>query len=233
MIAMQLLPLAAVFAVLVSCTGSLRNLRFVLKVPPRKTECFYEETSVEDARIEVGVQVIRGGNLNIGLSIYTSQNEKLLSAQVPRDAEGFSLSLSNDAEVYKICLENSFSLLAEKWVHLTMTVYENGDYVGNSTSSVLDTDSDRFSEHSQDIADVEYRLTRLKWQLFNFSRSQNRLKARGARDTVVAEAHNRKVLMWSILQILVMVFATLLQVIALRRMFVRDTYVHPHSLGRT
>ena len=164
---MQLLPLAAVFAVLVSCTGSLRNVRFILKVPPRNTECFYEETTPDDARIEVGVQVLRGGNLNIGLSIYKSENEEFLSAQVPREVEPFSLSLSNDALVYKICLENSFSLLL---VHFTMTVYENGDYIEDSTSTLLDLDTDnRSPEHSRELTDLEHRLTRLKWQLFNLA----------------------------------------------------------------
>ena len=228
---MQLLPLAAVFAVLVSCTGSHRNVRFILKVPPRNTECFYEETTPEDARIEVGVQVLRGGNLNIGLSIYKSENEEFLSAQVLRDVEPFSLSLSNDALVYKICLENSFSLFAEKLVHFTMTVYENGDYIEDSTATLLDLDTDSSLEHSRDLADLEHRLTRLKWQLFNFTNSQNHLNARGARDMAAVDAHNRRVLMWSILQILVMVFVTLVQIIALRRVFMKDT--HRQSLGRT
>ena len=213
---MLLLVRAAVFVALWSCygwrTGGLRSTRLVFSIPPRSRECFYERTGREDSQLHVEVQVLKGGSLDVGLSIYSPEENLKLTTTVRRDGASVELSLSGDNEVCKICLDNSFSLLAEKLVHFTVIVYENRDYIDTSSVSV-----DSYSQESQVLTDedVERRLARLTWLLFNVTNAQNSMKALGARDRKAAVSNNRQVLMWSLLEVVVIVFASVVQIIAL------------------
>ena len=213
---MLLLVRAAVFVALWSCygwrTGGLRSTRLVFSIPPRSRECFYERTGREDSQLHVEVQVLKGGSLDVGLSIYSPEENLKLTTTVRRDGASVELSLSGDNEVCKICLDNSFSLLAEKLVHFTVIVYENRDYIDTSSVSV-----DSYSQEAQVLTDedVERRLARLTWLLFNVTNAQNSMKALGARDRKAAVSNNRQVLMWSLLEVVVIVFASVVQIIAL------------------
>ena len=210
---MQLLLLVGTFFALWSCTGSVRNTRFVLKVPARSAECFYEETTTKDAQIYLGVQVLRGGKLDIKLTIQNSKEEEVLSKLVaPRDFNPEILTLSENDLVYKICLDNTFSWWSEKWVHFVLVVHEREDYhVENASVSV---DSEPF-EHSPVLNEAKQTLARLRWQLLNVTSSQSYQRARDTRDRTIADSHNRRILMWSILEVVAIVFATLIQVIAI------------------
>lgn len=225
-LAMQLLSLAAAFVALWSCTNSLRSIRFGLRVPPRSTECFYEQTTREDSHIDVGVQVLGGGNLDIRLKVYKSEKEEVLSELVTRDSKAFTIALSGDKEVYKICLENSFSLLAEKRVHFEFLVYDIHDKVESTSVAHHRLES---AELTQVVADVDHGLTRLKWRLFNITGSQDYIRARRTRDGIAADAHSRRVLMWSILEVVAMVFASLIQIITVTRL----STMYRHTTGRT
>lgn len=229
---MQLLSFAAIFVALWSCIGSLRNTRFVVKVPARSTECFYEQTTQADAQVDVLVQVLQGGQLDIGLSIYESEeDEKILSACVEGDSKPVALNLSTTHHVtsYKICLENSFSLLAHRLVQLTIQVHQAGDYMYCDRTLLAAANSDLSSsgpniqgDLSQELIRVEHRLAKVAWQLLNVTNTQDYLRALGTRHRLRAEYRSRSVLMWSILETVVIVFVTLVQVIAIRSVLRRE-----------
>ena len=222
---MQLLSFAAIFVTLWSCISSLRNTRFVVKVPARSTECFYEPTTQADTQVDVLAQVLQGGQLDIRLSIYESENdEKILSALVQGDSKPVALNLSTSHHVtsYKICLENSFGLLAHRLVQLTVQVHQAGDSMYcERTSAVVDSDLSPNTQSNLPLS-VQHRLSKVAWQLLNVSNTQNYLRALEARHRLWAEYHNRKVVMWSILEMVVIVFVTLVQVIAMRNILRRD-----------
>ena len=210
--AMQLLPLVT-FLALWSCTNSIT---FILKVPARNAECFYEQTTEEDAEMDVGVQVIRGGDFDVRLSIYSSANEEILSKLVREVPYTATLSLAGNVRVYKICLDNSFSLWAAKMVHFVLLVHERPDD-GESTDFVHeDSGSDWSNEHSVVLKDVEHRLASIARQLSNITSTQTYLRVQEAKQRMVAVYHNRRVLMWSVLEVVVIVFTALIQVIAIR-----------------
>ena len=228
---MQLLSFAAIFVALWSCISSLRNTRFVVKVPARSTECFYEQITQTDTQVDVLVQVLRGGQLDVELSIYESEkDERILSALVERDSNPVALNISTSHHVtsYKICLENSFSLLAHRLVQLTIQVHQTRDYMYcERTSVVTDTDLSSSepniqSNFSQELTSVRHRLTKVAWQLLNVTNTQNYLRALETRHKLWAEYHNRRVMMWSILEMVVIVFVTLVQVIATQSILRRD-----------
>lgn len=222
---MQLLSFAAIFIALWSCISSLRNTRFVVKVPARSTECFYEQTTQADTQVDVLVQVLQGGQLDIGLSIYESEkDERILSALVERDSKpvALNLSTSHHATSYKICFENTFSLLAHRLVQLTIQVHQTRDYMYCERTSAV-TDSDLSSSEpniqsnlSQELISVQHRLAKVAWQLLNITNTLNYLRALDTRHILWAEYHNRRVVMWSILEMVVIVFVTLVQVIAIQ-----------------
>ena len=228
---MQLLSFAAIFVALWSCISSLRNTRFVVKVPARSTECFYEQTTQADTQVDVLVQVLQGGELDIGLSIYESENEeRIQSVLVEGDSEPVELNLSTSPHVtsYKICLENPLSLLAHRLVQLTIRVHQTKDYnVIYCERTVADSDLST-SDHepklnlSLELTSVEHRLTKVAWQLLNVTNAQDHLRALETRHRLWAEYHNRRVVMWSILEIVVIVFVTLVQVIAIQSILRRD-----------
>lgn len=215
---MQLLSFATTFVALWSCTRSLRNVQFVLKVPARRTECFYEQTTLDDTQMDIQLQVIRGGDLDIGLSIYHSNEDKVLSTQVTGDSEPLTLTLPRSIVDYKICLENSFSLLAEKVVYFVIMVYQLKDY----DEGTLDPDGSSESRSNLSqllLKSVDHRLARVTRHLINVTLTQNYFRAREARERQRADSHNRRVLLWSTLELVVILFASLVQVIAIRSMF--------------
>ena len=173
--------------------------------------------------MDIVVQVLRGGMLDVGLSIYDSEKDgKILSRLVERDSKPVTLNLSKARHVadYKICLENSFSLVAHKLVQLTILVHQDKDYCEtNSTAMDLDTLSSELnvnSKLSHELTSVQHRLTRVAWQLLNVTNTQHYLRGLEARQRLQAESHNRRIVMWSVLEMLVIVFTTLVQVIAIQ-----------------
>ena len=191
----------------------------MLKVPARSVECFYEQTVEEDAEIDVGVQVVRGGDFDVRLVIYNSANEEIVSKLVRSGGDSctVTLSLPGNARIYKICLDNSFSLWAAKMVHFVLLVHERQDDV-ESTKFVHDIDSglDWSNEHSVVMKDVQHRLASVARQLSNVTSTQTCLRVQEAKQRMVAVYHSRRVLMWSVLEMVVIVFAALIQVIAIR-----------------
>ena len=222
---MQLLSFGTTFVALWSCISSLRSTRFVVKVPARSKECFYEQTTPSDTRVDVLVQVVRGGQLDIGLNIYDSEKDvKVLSTLVERNLKPATLNLSTAGHVsdYKICLDNSFSLLAHRLVQLTIQVHQSKDYCENSSvamDSDLSFEPKSQSDLSQELISVQYRLRKVAWQLLNVTNTQDHLRALEARHRLQAEYHNRRVVMWSVLEIVVIVFTTLVQVIVTQNIF--------------
>ena len=219
---MLLLVRVAVFVAIWSCSSlrisGLRTTRFVLKIPPRSRECFYESVTREDSELDVAVHVLKSGYFDLGVEIYCPEEQGRLSATVRRGETNLKLTLSGKNEPCKICLDNSFGLLAEKVVRFTVLVYENRDY--NAGASVLGVNSTNYSNsqaqpRALNVTDMEHRLARLTWLLFNVTSAQNSLKDLGARDWSAAVSANRQVMMWSVLEVLVIVFACLVQVIAL------------------
>ena len=219
---MQLLSFGATFVALWSCISSLRSTRFVVKVPARSTECFYEQTSPSDTQLDVIIQILRGGQLDIGLNIYESEKDvKILSTLVERNSKPVTLNLSTSHHVpdYKICLNNSFSLLAHRLVQLTIQVHQSEDYCESNSlamDSDLSSEPNTQSNLSQELTGVQHRLRMVAWQLLNVTNTQNYLRALEARHRLQAEYHNRRVVMWSVLEIVVILFTTLVQVITTR-----------------
>ena len=222
--AMQL-PLLVAFFALWSCTSRVNSITFILKVPARSAECFYEQTTEEDAEIDIGVQVVKGGDFGVRLNIYNSTNKEILSKLVEESYYTVKLSLSGNAQVFKICLDNSFSLWVAKMVYFALSVHERQDHV-ESTSEFLDLglDNDLSYEHSLMLKNVEHRLASVTRQLSNVTSIQTYLKVREARQRMVAVDHNRQVLMWSVLEVVVMVFAALIQVITTRSILRTDSH---------
>lgn len=223
---MQLLSFATTFVALWSCISSLRSSELRLQVSARKTECFFEEITRADAQVDVFTQVLRGGRLDIGLSIYNLESEeKILSASIQRDSDSLSLNLptSHNVTGYKICLENSFSLLTQRLVQLTILVHQRKEYCESDTVTpgVGSDVSDELQVHSnliQDLTSVRHRLTRVAKQLHNITNTQHYVRVLEARHRLQAEYNNRRVLMWSVLEMVVMIFAALVQVISTQRM---------------
>lgn len=188
----------------------------MLKVPARSAECFYEQTTGEDAEIDVGVQVVRGGDFYVRLNIYNSANEEILSKLVREDSCTVTLSLPGNARVYKICLDNSFSLWAAKMVHFVLLVRERQDHVDSTKFVHVDSGLDWSNEHSVVLKDVEHRLASIDRQLSNVTNTQTYLRVQEAKRRMVAVYHNRRVQLWSVLEVVVIVFAALIQVIAIK-----------------
>ena len=189
---MQLLSFAAIFVALWSCISSLRNTRFVVKVPARSTECFYEQTTQADTQVDVLAQVLQGGQLDIRLSIYESEkDEKILSALVKGDSKPVALNLSTSHHVtsYKICLENSFGLLAHRLVQLTVQVHQAGDSMYGE--AVVDSDLSPNTQSNLSLS-VQHRLSKVAWQLLNVSNTQNYLRALEARHRLWADSRNAR-----------------------------------------
>ena len=201
---------------LLSCCLAIRDNSFRFRVPASWYECFYEEfDSSKDERMELYYEVIRGGGLDIKISISSPEDVPLVPPSVER--RGHIPQINADVNgPYRICLDNTFSSISDKVVHLNLIIHEIPDKVAPTLPPNVRKDNN----FTKSVSSMEMSLHHIGQKLRNVTVVQRRLLTRDARHIETALSNEDKVLVWSLLETAVIITVCIVQVVLIHRLFI-------------
>jgi len=202
--AITLLVLCSIFLLLTSSSSSLVQA-ITVKIDAKAEQCFFESVSKENVKVQVQFQVASGGFLDIDFKMYGPKND--LVHQIDRETEGKFTLTAVDAGDYKLCFSNAMSTLTPKVVSFTVHV---GDVMDPHLTKI---------DHSDPIVKSIMRLTE---GLSEIQNEQKYLRMREHNHRDLAEETNDKILYWSIVEAIVLVIMSVVQVFVLKRFFRED-----------
>ncbi|CAJ1060100.1 transmembrane emp24 domain-containing protein 5 [Xyrichtys novacula] len=185
---------------------------FTFTLPPGRRECFYQ-TMKKDASLEIEYQVLDGAGLDVDFSISSPSGQVLYSDY--RKSDGVHTIETEDGD-YMLCFDNTFSSVSEKLIFFEL-ILDNMD---------TDEDPDDWKEyvHGTDILDMKLEdimdaINNVKARLGKSVQIQTVLRAFEARDRNLQESNFDRVNFWSVINLIVMMLVSGVQVYLVRSLF--------------
>lgn len=204
----------AIVLTLCSYSLAIRENSFRFRVPAGWYECFYEEgVSSKDSKMELYYEVIRGGGLDIKISLSNPEDFPLLPPTVERKGHIPEILVDIDGP-YRICLDNTFSMVSDKVVYLNLIVHERADSAPTLPSNVRND-----SNLSESALVMQTSLNKISHNLRKVTMDQRHFQTREARHLQTAQSNGNRVLMWSAIETVFVLAVFTLQVIIVRRFF--------------
>lgn len=206
------------FVVLASFSQSLDS-DFTFTLPAGRKECFFQ-TMKKDASLEIEYQVLDGAGLDVDFFISSPSGQLLFSDH--RKSDGVHTLETEDGD-YMFCFDNTFSTVSEKLIFFEL-ILDNMD---------ADEDPDDWKEyvHGTDILDMKLEdimdtINNVKARLVKSGQIQTLLRAFEARDRNLQESNFDRVNLWSVINLVVMVMVSSVQVYLLRSLFDDKRKIH-------
>ncbi|CAN9500637.1 unnamed protein product [Ophioblennius macclurei] len=203
--------LSETLVVLASFSQSLDS-DFTFTLPAGRKECFYQ-TMRKDASLEIEYQVLDGAGLDVDFYISSPSGQLLFNDH--RKSDGVHTLETEDGD-YMFCFDNTFSTVSEKLIFFEL-ILDNMD---------TDEDPDDWKEyvHGTDMLDMKLEdimdtINNVKARLVKSVQIQTLLRAFEARDRNLQESNFDRVNLWSVINLVVMVTVSSVQVYLLRSLF--------------
>jgi hypothetical protein len=187
-----------VFSLVLSYT-----LALTIKIEPRTEQCFYETVSHPNVKIAVYFLVSAGGHLDTDFKVYAPNDTVILYGT--HETEKLYNFYANDIGNYKFCFSNEMSTLTQKTVLFEI-------YVGD----VLDPHLAKEEEHEDRMTLSVERLSQGMDTILSLVRFH---KEREASHRDLAEEMNTRVVLWSLVEVIVLIVLSIFQVYYLRHFF--------------
>ncbi|XP_076451378.1 transmembrane emp24 domain-containing protein 6-like [Babylonia areolata] len=192
---------------------------FKVDIPGGVNDCFFQRVA-RGANVHVSFEVLRGGDYNVDVVVSDSQGQVVNYKQWKR--QGVIEFQSPYEDTYAVCVDNRRGGFTARLVYLYLAVFLQDDW----TAYVQDM------ADILDIAEnVTVSLSRVEKQVQNMSLSQSSFRRHAMRDMYLVWANHSYVQTWSLLQCVVIVLTSLVQVVFLRRLF-RPVNVTPSAKPR-
>ncbi|KAM9831334.1 transmembrane emp24 domain-containing protein 5 [Neosynchiropus ocellatus] len=185
---------------------------FTFSLPAGRKECFYQ-TMKQDASLEIEYQVLDGAGLDVDFFIYSPSGQILFSDY--RKSDGVHTVETENGD-YMFCFDNTFSKMSEKLVFFEL-ILDNMD---------ADEDPEDWKEyvHGTDVLDMKLEdimdtINSVKARLGKSLQIQSVLRAFEARDRNLQESNYDTVNFWSVVNLIVMMLVSAVQVYLVRSLF--------------
>ncbi|GAB5575267.1 transmembrane emp24 domain-containing protein 5 isoform X1 [Prionailurus iriomotensis] len=230
-----LLPVAAAF------TPSLDS-DFTFTLPAGQKECFYQPMPLK-ASLEIEYQVLDGAGLDIDFHLASPQGRTLVFEQRKSDGvhtEAWKKSIWNNPSLllktkltlelsqlkgrietedgdYMFCFDNTFSTISEKVIFFELILDNMGEQVQEQEDwKKYITGTDMLDMKLEDILES---INSIKARLSKSGHIQTLLRAFEARDRNIQESNFDRVNFWSMVNLVVMVVVSAIQVYMLKSLF--------------
>ncbi|XP_070688939.1 transmembrane emp24 domain-containing protein 5 [Pempheris klunzingeri] len=199
------------FLVLAAFSQSMDS-DFTFTLPAGRRECFYQ-TMKRDASLEIEYQVLDGAGLDVDFLISSPSGQVLFSDY--RKSDGVHTVETEDGD-YMFCFDNTFSAVSEKLIFFEL-ILDNMN---------IDEDPDDWKEyvHGTDMLDMKLEdimdtINNVKARLGKSVQIQTVLRAFEARDRNIQESNFDRVNFWSVINLIVMLCVSAVQVYLVRSLF--------------
>nr|XP_020459221.1 transmembrane emp24 domain-containing protein 5-like [Monopterus albus] len=192
---------------------------FTFTLPAGQKECFFQ-TMKKDASLEIEYQVLDGAGLDVDFFIYSPSGQLLFSDY--RKSDGVHTVETEDGD-YMFCFDNTFSTVSEKLIFFELILDNMG----------TDEDPDDWKEyvHGTDMLDMKLEdimdtINNVKARLGKSLHIQTALRAYEARDRNLQESNFDRVNLWSVINLIIMVLVSAIQVYLVRSLFEDKSKIH-------
>nr|XP_020644338.1 transmembrane emp24 domain-containing protein 5 isoform X1 [Pogona vitticeps] len=193
-----------------SFTASLDS-DFTFTVPAGQKECFFQPMQKE-ATLEIEYQVLDGAGLDVDFLLISPKHEILVSEQ--RKSDGVHTVETEDGD-YMFCFDNTFSTLSEKVIFFELILDNMGDEEQEDWKKYI-TGTDLLDMKLEDILES---VNGVKARLSKSIHIMTLLRAFEARDRNIQESNFDRVNFWSMVNLVVMVIVSAVQVYMLKSLF--------------
>ncbi|KAK7481417.1 hypothetical protein BaRGS_00027373 [Batillaria attramentaria] len=205
---------------------------FKVEIGAGREECFFQPVA-NGAKVHVSFEVLRGGDRNVDLILRDSQwtiinahywkNQGLIETDMVRPGmDTTSVCPSVCLNTIAVCIDNTFSRFAGKLVYLYFVSFVMADW----------------SRYVQEITDINIlaenftvSLSVVEASINGIKNAQSQQRFHIISDWYLLTGNNKFVQNWSIAQCVVIIVASAVQVIFVRRLF-RTTNVTPTAKPR-
>lgn len=184
---------------------------FTFTLPPGRKECFYQ-TMKKDASLEIEYQVLDGAGLDVDFYISSPSGQLLFSDY--RKSDGVHTIETEDGD-YMFCFDNTFSSVSEKLIFFEL-ILDNMDTEDPDDWKEYVHGSDMLDMKMEDIMDT---INNVKARLGKSVQIQTVLRAFEARDRNLQESNFDRVNFWSVINLIVMMLVSAVQVYLVRSLF--------------
>ncbi|XP_038162840.1 transmembrane emp24 domain-containing protein 5 [Cyprinodon tularosa] len=198
---------------LVASFSQATDSDFTFTLPAGRKECFFQ-TMKKEASLEIEYQVLDGAGLDIDFFISSPSGQLLYSDQ--RKSDGVHTVETLEDGDYMFCFDNTFSSMSEKLVFFEL-ILDNMD---------TDEDPDNWKEHvigidtlDMKLEDIMDTINNVKSRLGKSVQIQTLLRAFEARDRNIQESNFERVNFWSVVNLVVMMVVSAVQVYLVRSLF--------------
>ncbi|XP_008275651.1 transmembrane emp24 domain-containing protein 5 [Stegastes partitus] len=198
------------FVVLAAFSQSLDS-DFTFTLPPGRKECFYQ-TMKKDASLEIEYQVLDGAGLDVDFYIASPSGQVLFSDY--RKSDGVHTVETEDGD-YMFCFDNTFSSVSEKIIFFEL-ILDNMDTEDPNDWKEYVHGTDMLDMKLEDIMDT---INNVKARLGKSVQIQTVLRAFEARDRNLQESNFDRVNFWSVINLIVMMLVSAVQVYLVRSLF--------------
>ncbi|XP_022208057.1 transmembrane emp24 domain-containing protein 1 [Nilaparvata lugens] len=193
------------------CCAMKRDVELTILVDPGKQECFYQHLE-ENQSLTLEYLVISGGQggLDITFKVFSPDGLQLISDyKGSEESHQFNVK---DAGVHSFCLDNTFSAFNHKIVFLAIYVDE-ADEDWLSSNGIFEEEND---DNKIIIDSIKHSLFKAHSSLTEVQQIQDMSRSNEARDRHLLERNSSRVTLFSIIQIITMIFVSLVQVLVVR-----------------
>uniref|UniRef100_A0A0H2UH88 Transmembrane p24 trafficking protein 5 n=2 Tax=Rattus norvegicus TaxID=10116 RepID=A0A0H2UH88_RAT len=186
---------------------------FTFTLPAGQKECFYQPMPLK-ASLEIEYQVLDGGELDIDFHLASPEGRTLVFEQ--RKSDGVHTVETEDGD-YMFCFDNTFSTISEKVIFFELILDNMGEEVeGQEDWKKYITNTDVLEMKLEDILES---INSIKSRLSKSGHIQTLLRAFEARDRNIQESNFDRVNFWSVVNLMVMVVVSAIQVYTLKSLF--------------
>ncbi|XP_063283389.1 transmembrane emp24 domain-containing protein 5 [Pelobates fuscus] len=186
---------------------------FTFSLPAGHKECFFQPMK-KDATLEIEYQVLDGASLDVDFTLLSPYGDVLISEV--RQSDGVHTVETVDGD-YQFCFDNTFSRMYEKVIFFELIldhINEEGTDQEDWKNYIIGTDL-----LDMKLEDILETINSVKGRLTKSVQLQTLLKAFEARDRNIQENNYNRVNFWSVVNLVVMVTVSVIQVYMLRSLF--------------
>lgn len=186
---------------------------FTFTLPAGRKECFYQPMPPKGS-LEIEYQVLDGGELDIDFHLASPEGRTLVFEQ--RKSEGVH-TVETEVGDYMFCFDNTFSTISEKVIFFELILDNMGEEVQEQEDwKKFITGTDVLEMKLEDILES---INSIKSRLSKSGHIQTLLRAFEARDRNIQESNFDRVNFWSVVNLVVMVVVSSIQVYMLKSLF--------------
>ncbi|XP_043252260.1 transmembrane emp24 domain-containing protein 5-like [Colletes gigas] len=180
---------------------------YKVHIDARKEDCYFQYVNA-GATFYVNFQVIRGGDGKAGFAVRNPEGVIVHPYQWLANSD--YQDTAKNAGYYSICISNQFSGFSSKLVNLYITVIRYDEWAKHSKE---------LEELNLSVENFTTAITHVERNINEILQSQHLSRSREARDLNLLMDNNFYVQSWSVMQIIVIMITTTIQVYFVRKLF--------------